>query len=178
LKSDPFSFFGQNGVQTASLVFNLDRFKWSDDSWVAERKTRYWPQQPVSVYEVHLGSWARVPEEDNRYLSYLELADRLIPYLKEMGYTHIELLPVAEHPFDGSWGYQGKSPGTMRRHHAAIPIAVKEASKMVAKFITALEHPGPGQQDFESKRLLSGAIKLNTSACRTCGIPATVSRVG
>jgi len=106
LKSDPFSFFGQHGVQTASLVFNLDRFKWSDDDWVAERKTRYWPQQPVSIYEVHLGSWARVPEENNRYLSYLEFADRLIPYVKELGYTHIELLPVAEHPFDGSWGYQ------------------------------------------------------------------------
>jgi 1,4-alpha-glucan branching enzyme len=106
LKSDPFSFFAQHGVQTASLVFNLDRFKWSDDAWVAERKTRYWPQQPVSIYEVHLGSWARVTEEDNRYLSYLEFADRLIPYVKKMGYTHIELLPVAEHPFDGSWGYQ------------------------------------------------------------------------
>jgi 1,4-alpha-glucan branching enzyme len=106
LKSDPFSFFGQHGVQTASLVFNLDRFKWSDDAWLAERKTRYWPQQPISIYEVHLGSWARVPEENNRYLSYIELADRLIPYVKEMGYTHVELLPVAEHPFDGSWGYQ------------------------------------------------------------------------
>jgi 1,4-alpha-glucan branching enzyme len=106
LKSDPFSFFGQHGVQTASLVFNLERFKWSDDAWIAERKTRYWPQQPVSIYEVHLGSWARVPEENNRYLSYIEFADRLIAYVKEMGYTHIELLPVAEHPFDGSWGYQ------------------------------------------------------------------------
>ena len=106
LKSDPFSFFGQHGVQTASLVFNLNRFKWSDDAWIAERKTRYWPKQPVSIYEVHLGSWARVPEEHNRYLSYIEFADRLIPYVKEMGYTHIELLPVAEHPFDGSWGYQ------------------------------------------------------------------------
>ena len=106
LKSDPFSFFGQHGVQTASLVFNLDRFKWSDDEWITERKTRYWPQQPISIYEVHLGSWARVPEENNRYLSYLEFADRLIPYVKELGYTHIELLPVAEHPFDGSWGYQ------------------------------------------------------------------------
>ena len=106
LKSDPFSFFGQHGVQTASLVFNLDRFKWSDDAWIEERKTRYWPKQPVSIYEVHLGSWARVPEENNRYLSYIEFADRLIPYVKEMGYTHVELLPVAEHPFDGSWGYQ------------------------------------------------------------------------
>jgi 1,4-alpha-glucan branching enzyme len=85
LKSDPFSFFGQHGVQTASLVFNVNRFKWSDDEWVEERKTRYWPQQPVSIYEVHLASWARVPEENNRYLSYLEFADRLIPYVKEMG---------------------------------------------------------------------------------------------
>ena len=106
LKSDPFSFFGQHGVQTASLVFNLDRFEWRDAAWIEERKTRYWPKQPVSIYEVHLGSWARVPEENNRYLSYLEFADRLIPYVKEMGYTHIELLPIAEHPFDGSWGYQ------------------------------------------------------------------------
>src|SRR5271166_3896075 len=106
LKSDPFSFFGQHGVQTASLVFNLDRFKWGDTAWLGERKTRYWPKQSVSIYEVHLGSWARVPEENNRYLSYLEFADRLIPYVKEMGYTHVELLPVAEHPFDGSWGYE------------------------------------------------------------------------
>ena len=65
-----------------------------------------WLQRPVSIYEVHLGSWARVPEEHNRYLSYRELADRLIPYVKEMGFTHIELLPVMEHPFSGSWGYQ------------------------------------------------------------------------
>ena len=85
LKSDPFSFFGQHGVQTASLVFNLDRFQWSDAAWMEERKTRYWPKQPVSIYEVHLGSWARVPEENNRYLSYIEFADRLIPYVKEMG---------------------------------------------------------------------------------------------
>ena len=60
----------------------------------------------MAVYEVHLGSWARVPEEGDRYLSYAELAERLIPYVKEMGYTHIELLPVMEHPFSGSWGYQ------------------------------------------------------------------------
>jgi 1,4-alpha-glucan branching enzyme len=106
LKSDPLAFFGQHGIQTASLVFNLDRFKWSDDEWIEARKAKQWHKEPVSIYEVHLGSWARVPEEGNRFLSYLELADRLIPYVKDLGYTHVELMPVAEHPFDGSWGYQ------------------------------------------------------------------------
>ena len=70
------------------------------------RASRAWFDKPMAVYEVHLGSWARVPEEENRYLTYGELAARLIPYVKEMGYTHIELLPVMEHPFSGSWGYQ------------------------------------------------------------------------
>jgi len=106
LKGDPYAFFSQHGLQTASLVFNLDRFSWSDREWMENRRTREWHKEPVSIYEVHLGSWARVPEENNRYLSYREFSDRLINYVLEMGYTHIELMPIAEHPFDGSWGYQ------------------------------------------------------------------------
>ncbi|MBV8970418.1 MAG: 1,4-alpha-glucan branching enzyme, partial [Verrucomicrobia bacterium] len=106
LKSDPFGFYGQHGIQTASLVFNLKRFIWDDQEWMNARVNRQWHKEAVSAYEVHLGSWARVPEEANRYLSYHELADRLIPYAKDLGYTHLELMPVAEHPFDGSWGYQ------------------------------------------------------------------------
>jgi 1,4-alpha-glucan branching enzyme len=106
LKSDPYAFFSQNGLQTASIVFDIHRFTWSDDEWMEQRKDREWHRQPVSIYEVHLGSWARVVEEGNRPLSYRELASKLIDYVAEMGYTHIELLPVAEHPFDGSWGYQ------------------------------------------------------------------------
>jgi 1,4-alpha-glucan branching enzyme len=106
LKGDPFAFYSQHGLQTASLVFNLDRFTWSDRDWMEARRTRQWHREAVSVYEVHLGSWARVPEENNRYLSYREFSDRLIKYVQEMGFTHIELMPVAEHPFDGSWGYQ------------------------------------------------------------------------
>ena len=106
LKGDPYAFYSQHGLQTASLVFNLERFTWSDREWMEARRTRQWHKEAVSVYEVHLGSWARVPEENDRYLSYREFSDKLIKYVKEMGFTHIELMPVAEHPFDGSWGYQ------------------------------------------------------------------------
>lgn len=106
LKSDPFAFYSQHGIQTASLVFDLHRYKWNDDAWMEERRSRNWQRSPVSVYEVHLGSWQRRVEEGNRYFSYIELASTLVPYVKEMGFTHIELMPVAEHPFDGSWGYQ------------------------------------------------------------------------
>jgi 1,4-alpha-glucan branching enzyme len=106
LKSDPFAFFGQHSTSTASLVCNLQRYRWNDQAWMQHRAVQLAHKNPVSIYEVHLGSWQRKVEEDNRYLSYLELADTLLPYVVEMGYTHIELLPVSEHPFDGSWGYQ------------------------------------------------------------------------
>jgi 1,4-alpha-glucan branching enzyme len=106
LKSDPFAFFNQHGKSTASLVYDLERYAWNDGGWMESRRTRNWPGSPISIYEVHLGSWRRKAEEDNRHLSYLELAETLLPYVLEMGYTHIELLPVAEHPFEGSWGYQ------------------------------------------------------------------------
>jgi 1,4-alpha-glucan branching enzyme len=106
LKSDPFAFFNQHGKATASLVYDLERYTWRDGAWMEARRTRDWPKSPISIYEVHLGSWRRKPEDGNRQLSYLELAETLLPYVLEMGYTHIELLPVAEHPFEGSWGYQ------------------------------------------------------------------------
>ena len=106
LKSDPFAFFNQHGVRTSSLVYNLERYQWNDTEWMEARPNRRMQTSPLSIYEVHLGSWRRKPEENNRSLSYLELADTLLPYVIEMGYTHIEMLPVAEHPFEGSWGYQ------------------------------------------------------------------------
>jgi len=106
LKSDPFAFFSQNGLQTASLVFALNQFQWSDEVWMTERRQKEWHRSPVSIYEVHLASWQRQLEDGGRALTYRELAHSLIPYVKEMGYTHVELLPVAEHPFEGSWGYQ------------------------------------------------------------------------
>ena len=106
LKSDPFAFYNQHGIKTSSLVWDLDRYGWNDAEWMQSRRTRDWQKEQVSVYEVHLGSWKRVPEEGNRSLSYLELADQLLDYVIDMGFTHLELMPVAEHPFDGSWGYQ------------------------------------------------------------------------
>ena len=104
LKSDPFAFFNQHGKSTASLVYDLERYTWNDADWIEARRQKNWPQSPISIYEVHLGSWRR--KEGNCQLTYLELADTLLQYVVEMGYTHIELLPVAEHPFEGSWGYQ------------------------------------------------------------------------
>jgi 1,4-alpha-glucan branching enzyme len=106
LKSDPLAFFNQHGKSTASLVYDLERYIWNDTDWMEARGKKNWPRSPISIYEVHLGSWRRIAENGNRQLSYLELAESLVPYVLKMGYTHIELLPVAEHPFEGSWGYQ------------------------------------------------------------------------
>ena len=106
LKSDPVGFSMEKRPSTASVVTELNGFQWSDQKWLEERENRDPLMQPINIYEVHLGSWQRIPEEDDRSWTYLELADRLIPYAKEMGYTHLELMPIAEHPFDGSWGYQ------------------------------------------------------------------------
>jgi 1,4-alpha-glucan branching enzyme len=105
-KADPYAFFSELRPKSASVVWDLNKHRWSDQEWMRERPDRNWFQSPVSIYEVHLGSWRRVPEEGNRWLTYRELADSLIPYVKQMGYTHVELMPVCEHPLDESWGYQ------------------------------------------------------------------------
>ncbi|WP_185232116.1 1,4-alpha-glucan branching protein GlgB [Teredinibacter franksiae] len=105
-KADPYGFYAQNPPEQASKVYNNRRYQWKDDTW-NQRKYQYTKcDKPISIYEVHLGSWRRVPEENNRYLSYRELAEQLIPYVKELGFTHLQLMPVSEYPFDGSWGYQ------------------------------------------------------------------------
>jgi len=126
-KSDPYGFQQEARPKTASIVADLDSYQWSDSSWMETRRHTEPLTQPVSVYEVHLGSWLHASAETPptlpngetepvvivsdykpgaRFLTYRELADRLIPYVKELGFTHVELLPIAEHPFDGSWGYQ------------------------------------------------------------------------
>ncbi|PYL38620.1 MAG: 1,4-alpha-glucan branching enzyme [Verrucomicrobia bacterium] len=106
LKSDPLAFYNQHGKSTSSLVYNLERYTWSDHEWMEARRQSDWPKSAISIYEVHLGSWRRRTDEGNRHLSYLEFTETLLPYVVEMGYTHIELMPIAEHPFEGSWGYQ------------------------------------------------------------------------
>lgn len=126
-KSDPYGFQQEVRPKTASIVTDLDRYQWQDSAWLDQRRHQEPLKQPISVYEVHLGSWlhdavnkpAILPSGEisppvvvadlkphARFLTYRELAAKLIPYVKELGFTHIELLPIAEHPFDGSWGYQ------------------------------------------------------------------------
>ncbi len=105
-KSDPYAFYFEYRPKSASVVHDINKYRWNDSSWLESRSKRNWLESPVAIYEVHLGSWMRVPEDNSRFLTYTELALTLIPYVKEMGYTHIELLPVCEHPLDASWGYQ------------------------------------------------------------------------
>jgi len=104
-KADPFAFFNELPPRTGSVVWDLD-YAWGDDEWVAKRGHRNALDGPVAIYEVHLGSWMRAPEEGARPLTYRELAPRLAGYIRDMGFTHVEFLPVMEHPFYGSWGYQ------------------------------------------------------------------------
>ena len=103
LKADPYGFWMEKKPNTASRLCDLHSYQWQDQKWQALKTQRNHFQEPMLIYEVHLGSWRR---KNGEYLSYLELADELIPYAQEMGYTHLELLPIMEHPFDGSWGYQ------------------------------------------------------------------------
>lgn len=105
-KADPFGFGAEHPPRTGSVVRDLQGHHWKDQPWMSRRGAAQRFDQPISVYEVHLGSWKRVPEDGNRPLSYAELATQLVSYAKDMGFTHIELMPVSEFPFDGSWGYQ------------------------------------------------------------------------
>ena len=104
-KGDPFCFSWELPPRTGSRVWEL-QYTWNDESWMQNRQRRNTLDAPISIYEVHLGSWRRMAHEGERYLTYRESAELLVPYVKEMGFTHVELMPVMEHPFYGSWGYQ------------------------------------------------------------------------
>lgn len=105
-KSDPFQFFGEVRPNTASVVRNINRYQWNDQEWQEQRNHTAPYDKPMSIYEVHPGSWRRDPAEPDRFFTFRELAEQLVPYVKRLGFTHVELLPVMEHPLDESWGYQ------------------------------------------------------------------------
>ena len=106
-KADPFANEAELRPGTASRVTDIDHFKWSDDAWMKRRQTWDHHKEPMSIYEAHIGSWKRHPgREDDGFYSYKEFAHSLVDYMKDMGYTHVELMGIAEYPFDGSWGYQ------------------------------------------------------------------------
>jgi 1,4-alpha-glucan branching enzyme len=106
-KADPFAHYAEKRPDTASITWQTN-YHWSDQNWMAHRKNKNALDAPISVYEMHLASWMRpIPSDEGSYNTYTQIAERLIPYVLEMGFTHIELMPVMEHPFDGSWGYQG-----------------------------------------------------------------------
>jgi 1,4-alpha-glucan branching enzyme len=104
-KTDPYAFMWETPPNTASIVWNLD-FQWDDGDWMAKRKEKIGKPQPMTVYEIHAGSWKRKGFEGNRSLTYREMADELVPYIADMGFTHIEFMPIMEHPYEPSWGYQ------------------------------------------------------------------------
>jgi len=106
LKSDPYAYVTEVRPKTASLVYDLEGFEWDDTEWIDNRQEQQSFRKPISIYEVHLASWRRKGADNNEYLTYKELADELVPYVKDSGFTHIEMMPIAEHPYDPSWGYQ------------------------------------------------------------------------
>ena len=118
-KADPYAFHSETLSKTASIVANIEGFDWNDENWFEHKKQsfskhsgtdaeNYYNSAPLNIYEMNLASWRTSKKEGNSagYLNYREIADQLAPYLKKMGYTHVELMPVMEHPYDGSWGYQ------------------------------------------------------------------------
>ncbi len=104
-KGDPFAVHAETPPLTASIVWDREQ-EWTDAPWLAKRAEKSNLQAPVSIYEMHIGSWRRLPEDNDRWLSYRELAEPLADYLEQTGFTHVEFLPIMEHPFYGSWGYQ------------------------------------------------------------------------
>lgn len=104
LKADPYAFYQETSGKTASMVYNFDKYKWGDEKWQKEKKRKNVYESPMNIYEVNFLSWKR--NENYRYYTYNQLTEELIPYVKEMGYTHIEIMPLTEYPYDGSWGYQ------------------------------------------------------------------------
>ncbi len=106
LKADPYAFYAEVPPRSASVIWDIGDYHWNDGDWMSRRGSIHHQDKPLTIYEMHLGSWRRKPEEGGRYLTYRELAHELPEYVRDLGFTHVQFLPVTEHPFDGSWGYQ------------------------------------------------------------------------
>jgi len=106
IKTDPFAFYLEKRPNNASIVWDLNKYEWKDNEWIIQREKKNLYKMPLAIYEVHLGSWARVPEEGARWLKYREIAPKLAKHVKDLGFNYMELLPIMEHPLDESWGYQ------------------------------------------------------------------------
>lgn len=117
-KADPFQFFGEIRPNTSSIIYNLNHYEWHDQEW-QNRDFKPHHEQPISIYEVHLSSWRRDPDNCDNFLNYRDLAHQLVNYVQEMGFTHIELLPIMEHPLDESWGYQVTAPFSVTSRHGS-----------------------------------------------------------
>ena len=126
LKSDPFAFAAEVPSKTASVLCRTDNFNWGDEAWMTERDEREWTMEALAIYEVHPGSWRRNCEA---YLDYREMAHQLVAHVEQLGFTHIELMSVAEHPFDGSWGYQ--VTGIMRRALVSVRRRILPISSII-----------------------------------------------
>ena len=117
-KGDPFALSWEQNVQASSLI-STTYFDWTDKNWLENRPKNNSLQAPISVYEMHLASWMRGTDDPDRFFSYREIAERLVPYIKKMGFTHVEFMPVMEYPYDPSWGYQ--VTGFLLRRHVSVP---------------------------------------------------------
>ena len=173
LKADPVAFWAEHPPATASVLHGLpNKPEWRDEAWIEKRTAAQPRKQPISIYECHLGSWARVPEEGNRYLSYKELGERLIPYVRDLGFTHIELLPITEYPFDGSWGYQ---PISLLR--ADLPLWHPRGIRGIRRDGACCRYrhtPRLGSGPFPERSAWTGEVRRNASL-RTCRSAAGIS---
>lgn len=106
MKSDPYGFYSELPPRSASIVYDLNQYQWSDSQWLEQRANQDFQSRPISIYELHLGSWQQDSQRDNGWMNYRDLAPKIVDYCREFGFTHIELMPISEHPYTGSWGYQ------------------------------------------------------------------------
>jgi 1,4-alpha-glucan branching enzyme len=162
-KTDPYGFFDEMRPRTASIVVDLDRYAWGDGDWLEQRAHQNPLREPMSIYEMHLGSWRR-KTDGLEWLTYREIADALVPYIKDLGYTHIELMPVAEHPLDMSWGYQ------ITGYYAATSRFGTPPDLMVTRSVTSTARTCTNTPIRAWASIRSGARTSSTMDATRCAI--------